>query len=101
MYPGIPATCGGQNIGAAAVDLINRELSLNVLVMPTSLSLPCHGRSAGLWRGWIANESNFVRYLLNNRFDIDAFTSLSLSACRCACHHKSTWQRKACIKPAR
>jgi hypothetical protein len=37
IRPGIPATCGGPDIGAAAVDLINLELLLNVLVLPTSL----------------------------------------------------------------
>jgi hypothetical protein len=37
MRPGKPATCGGPNIGTAAVDLINLELPLNVLVLPTSL----------------------------------------------------------------
>ncbi|MGF7137585.1 hypothetical protein P3T40_009099 [Paraburkholderia sp. EB58] len=37
MRPGLPATCGGQNIGAATVDLINLELLLNVLVLPDSL----------------------------------------------------------------
>jgi hypothetical protein len=56
ICPGIPATCGGRNIGAAAVDLIKLELPLNVLVLSTFLSLPCNGQSAGLWRCWIVKE---------------------------------------------
>jgi hypothetical protein len=37
MRAGIPATRGGQNLGAAPVDLMGLELLLNLLVLPTSL----------------------------------------------------------------